>query len=95
MQGAKVYVGVDVGKSYLDVAWAKESHHFSNNERGHEQFVRWLGQRGEALQVIVEASGGYECELVRRLQRSGLRVSLVQASRVRQFARAPVRVRFF
>ncbi len=38
--------------------------------------------------MICEASGGYERRLVRGLQGAGIAVSLVQASRVRQFARA-------
>ena len=40
------------------------------------------------MQVICEASGGYERRLVQGLQAAGIVVSLVQASRVRQFARA-------
>jgi transposase len=88
MQGAKVYLGVDVGKVYLDVARGEEGRRFSNDGRGHQELVTWLGHRSEAVQVICEASGGYERGLVQELQQSGIRVSLVQASRVRQFARA-------
>jgi transposase len=40
------------------------------------------------VQVICEASGGYERGVLRALQHAGVVVSLVQASRVRQFARA-------
>ena len=40
------------------------------------------------MHVICEASGGYERAVVQTLQRSGIKVSVVQASRVRQFARA-------
>ena len=39
------------------------------------------------MQVICEASGGYERALLQVLQRAGVKVSLVQASRVRQYAR--------
>ncbi len=44
---------------------------------------RWLGR----CRVICESSGGYERELVEGLQQSGIVLSVVQASRVRQFAR--------
>src|SRR4029077_2786579 len=40
------------------------------------------------VQVICEPSGGYERALVRALVRAQLKVSLVPANRVRQFARA-------
>jgi transposase len=40
------------------------------------------------MQVVCEASGGYERLLIDSLLRAGITVSLVQATRVRQFARA-------
>src|SRR4029077_20482018 len=40
------------------------------------------------VQVICESSGGYERRLVQALARARIKVSLVQANRVRQFARA-------
>ncbi len=88
MKQAKVYVGVDVAKAYLDVAWAKESIRLPNNDLGRGQLLKWLGQISGAVHVICEASGGYERAVVQTLQRSGIKVSVVQASRVRQFARA-------
>jgi hypothetical protein len=60
MQGTKVYVGVDVGKLYLEVAWGKESRRFGNDGQGHQQLVHWLGGMAGPWQVICEGSGGYE-----------------------------------
>jgi transposase len=40
------------------------------------------------VQVICESSGGYERALVQALARARVKISLVQANRVRQFARA-------
>jgi transposase len=88
MNEAKVYVGVDVAKEYLDVAWEGERRRVNNNARGRIQLMRWLGKIKCSLQVICEASGGYERALVRALQSKAIAVSVVQASRVRQFARA-------
>jgi transposase len=88
MQGAKVYIGIDVGKEWLEAAQEREGRRFGNDSRGRQQLVTWLGQSSRAVQVICEASGGYERELVQQLHQSGIGVSLVQASRVRQFARA-------
>lgn len=81
MNEQQVYVGVDV-------AWAKACRRVSNDVAGRKQIVQWLGQINGSVQVICEASGGYERGLIAVLQRHKIRVSLVQASRVRQFARA-------
>jgi transposase len=89
MEEEKVYLGIDVGKEVLEAALAGQpSRSLSNNKTGYEKLLQWLGSLGPEVQVICEASGGYERGLVEALQRSGVRVSLVQASRVRQFARA-------
>jgi transposase len=88
MKEQKVYVGVDVAKAHLDVAWGGESWRVANDVLGRRALVQRLGQIAGSVQVICEASGGYERGLIQALQRSGIKVSLVQASRVRQYARA-------
>jgi transposase len=60
-----------------------EEKRFSNDGRGLKGLLSWLRSRGGAeVQVICDASGGYERRLVRGLQEAGVAVSLVQASRV-------------
>ncbi len=88
MEERKVYLGIDIGSEYLDGALGAQSRRFGNDGKGHRQLLRWVKGQREAVQVICEASGGYERTLVRVLQQNGVLVSLVQASRVRQFARA-------
>jgi transposase len=88
MKEQKVYVGVDVAKAHLDVAWGGESWRVANDVLGRRALVQRLGQIAGSVQVICEASGGYKRGLIQALQRSGIKVSLVQASRVRQYARA-------
>jgi transposase len=88
MEAGSVYVGVDVAKAYLDVAWAERHRRFGNEEKGCKALSQWLGQSVVPIQVICEASGGYERKLIAVLERAGVAFSLVQASRVRQFARA-------
>lgn len=88
MKEQVVYVGVDVAKAHLDVAWEQESRRLSNDAGGRSALVERLIQIGGSVQVICEASGGYERALLQALQRGGIKVSLVQASRVRQYARA-------
>lgn len=88
MSAGKVYVGIDVAKGRLDVALGKERRPCGNDEKGRAELVAWLGQQKGDLQVICEASGGYERPLIAELEKHGIGVSLVQARRVRQFARA-------
>jgi len=50
--------------------------------------VQRLAQLSASVHVICEASGGYERGLVLALGRAQIDCTLVQASRVRQYARA-------
>lgn len=86
MKEQLVYLGVDIAKSYLDAAVGNEKRRFSNDAIGHRELIKWVKQLKAPVQVICESSGGYERGSVRALVR--IKVSLVQANRVRQFARA-------
>jgi transposase len=83
-----VYLGVDIAKAYLDAAIGNEKSRFSNDALGHRELINWIKQMPASVQVICEPSGGYERALIRALVGAKLKVSLVQANRVRQFARA-------
>lgn len=88
MNKAVVYIGVDVAKASLDVAWAKRSRRFANNKSGLSALAKWATQSPFAVHLICEASGGYERGLLDAAEQNGIKVSLVQANRVRQYARA-------
>jgi len=83
-----VYLGVDIAKSYLDGAIGNEKRRFANERTGHRELIKWVKQLKAPVQVICESSGGYERALVQALGGAHVKVSLVQANRVRQFARA-------
>ena len=88
MKEELVYLGVDIAKSYLDAAIGNEKRRFANERIGHRELIKWVKQLKVPVQVICESSGGYERALVQVLARAGVKTSLVQANRVRQFARA-------
>jgi transposase len=88
MKEELVYLGVDIAKSHLDVAIGNEKRRFTNDALGHGQLIKWVKRLKKPVQVICESSGGYERRLVQALARARIKVSLVQANRVRQFARA-------
>ena len=88
MEQAIVYIGIDVAKAHLDVSWAATLRRFRNEPTGHATLVRWLKTSATPVQLICEASGGYEQALLESLASNQLAVTLVQAVRVRQYARA-------
>jgi transposase len=88
MKEELVYLGVDIAKAYLDTAMGNEKSRFSNDALGHRQLINWIKQMPASVQVICEPSGGYERALVRAVVGAQLKISLVPANRVRQFARA-------
>ncbi len=88
MKEELVYLGVDIAKAYLDAAIGNEKRRFSNDGVGHRELINWIKQIAGPVQVICEPSGGYERAFVQALARARMQVSLVQANRVRAFARA-------
>ena len=81
MKQTIVYIDIDVAKAHLDVAWQKRLRRFDNDKAGRATLVKWIKQKqSDPVQVICEASGGYEQELLDALAEAALTVSLVQAT---------------
>jgi len=95
MSAPLVYVGMDVAKATLDlhVPTQPQPHtrQFANDTRGHRALARWL-QRFGPVQIICEATGGYERIAVVALQSTAIPVAVVNARQVRDFARAQGRL---
>ena len=81
-----LYVGLDIAKLSLVMDLAGQSHTLDNHTKGHAQLLKQL--RSRQVHVVCEATGGYEQPVVRCLQAAGVPVSVVEAGRVRHFARA-------
>jgi transposase len=83
------WVGIDVGKSGLEANrhGSTEVLHFGNDLAGHRKLVTWLQGLG-GVQVVVEATGGYERPVVQALWDVGIMVSVVNPMRVREFAKS-------
>lgn len=82
-----LYVGLDVAKLSLELHLAGHSHPLANNAQGHAQLLKHLRGHPHA-HVICEATGGYEQPVVRALHAADIPISIVEAGRVRYFARA-------
>src|SRR5690348_3976603 len=85
----KFYIGIDVSKTTLDVAISTNQSllKFSNNEDGLKEMVKVLPSKNRSL-IILEATGGYEKIAAHYLRRKKFKVAVVNAKRVRDFAKA-------
>jgi transposase len=81
------YAGIDTGKQYLDAALHKcgEELQVKNNPEGHGELSAWL-RKHRVKRVGIEASGGYESEVVAQLRRDGFTVVMFQPGQVRAYA---------
>lgn len=84
---AILHVGLDVAKASLQLDLAGQSHALANDAKGHAQLLKLLRAHPTA-QIVCEATGGYEQPAVRVLHAASVPVSVVEAGRVRHFARA-------
>jgi transposase len=82
-----LHVGLDVAKLSLELHLAGKSHPLTNDARGHAQLLKRLRPHPQA-HVVCEATGGYEQPVVRALHAARIPVSVLEAGRVRHFARA-------
>lgn len=83
----RIYAGVDVSKSTLTVHLAGRTEEVPHTPAGLRRLVRRLAQH-PGVQVILEASGGYEQDVLWALHEASIPVRLVPPARVRAFARA-------
>lgn len=87
MSRVEMVAGIDVSKGWLDVAVGEEALRFSNDLSGIGDLVKHLVQAKVQL-VVMEATGGYETEAASAIAAAGLRVAVVNARQVRDFAKA-------
>lgn len=82
------YVGIDVSKDRLDVAWSDgASRQVGNDEAGHAQLVGLFAEVTPEL-VVMEATGGLERALAVQLSAAGVPLRILNARHVRHFAKA-------
>lgn len=89
MKLGSVYVGVDVSKATLDVAFGTDGElvQVSNDEAGIVELLAGLAKAEPAL-VVMEATGGYESLVAAALAEKGVPVAVVNPRQVRDFAKA-------
>jgi len=83
------FVGVDVSKAKLDLAFDEQQSHTTvpNDAKGIDKLVELLPKPDSCL-ITIEATGNYERTLVVRLIDAGHVVAVVNPRQVRDFAKA-------
>ena len=81
-----MFIGIDVSKARLDVAFRPggESFSVSNDTRGIAWLVR-IVKSAEPHCVVLEATGGFELLLLEKLSADSVPVVVVNPRQVRQF----------
>jgi transposase len=87
MSQPPVYLGLDVHKATLVGSLAGADFTLDNHPRGRAALCAWIQAHPSPVQVVCEASGGYERGVVEALRQAGLPVSVLHPTRARQLAK--------
>lgn len=84
------YLGLDIAKLTLDLSPHRDlkARAYANDPAGHRALLAALRQVPGPVQLVCEATGGYEHHLLRALHQAGFPVTLLNPRLARDFARA-------
>lgn len=84
------FIGIDISKdSFVAVEHGvKKATHYPNNKKGYSHFCKDFKQQLPRSLVVLEATGGYEIELITHLQSKKLLVHRANARKVKNFIRS-------
>lgn len=87
---ATTHLGLDIAKRTLELGAhpALAQRAFANDPAGHRALIAAVQQIAAPIQIICEATGGYEHDLLAALHAAQIPVTLVNPRQVRDFARA-------
>ena len=92
MPPAIVYLGVDVSKDSLDAHFRSQSFNLPNSAAGIARLLKLITKHVGPVQVICEATGGYERALCAALHAKKILLSVVNPRLPRDFARSQNRL---
>ncbi len=89
VERAGIFIGIDVSKTWLDIAIHESETNWraENEEAGISNLVKRLKKMQPTL-IVLEATGGYEMQLVGELVHAKLPVVVTNPRKVRAFARS-------
>lgn len=91
MSKPTTWIGIDVSKGRLDIAAAPSGERLSVSADEYQKLLSWLGKRRPDL-IVLEATGGYERDVVAALAAKGWAIAVINPRQVRDFARATGRL---
>lgn len=88
MSNQETFIGIDVAKSWLDIAWLTgQTIRIEHTEAAIAGLAERLLAESPTL-VVMEATGGLETQLATTLAAAGLPVAVVTPRQVRDYAKA-------
>jgi transposase len=85
--GDRPNCGIDMSKQHADACWADNTLRIGNDPEGRKELIaRLLADKVDL--VVIEATGGYERELVCEMQQAGLVVARLNPRQARDFAKS-------
>lgn len=92
-QEEKIYIGIDVSKTVLDVFTLPNRKYmqFTNDASGISKLLSKMQLFVDAL-IVMESTGGYEAPLSQELSKANLKVCVVNPRQIRDFAKATGRL---
>src|SRR5688500_17692233 len=86
------YLGIDVSKEKLVVAFRGHCRQFANSKEGHRALIAWIIKESAKLQadvqVVCEATGSYHLALSLALQAEKIGVTISNPAQIRYFGRS-------
>jgi transposase len=88
MSAPIVYLGLDVAKKSLDLDLNGLALHFTHDPAGCKKLLCRVKALCGPIQIVCEATGGWENPIVTAFHKAGISVSVVNPRQVRDYARA-------
>jgi transposase len=85
--GGRPNCGIDMSKQHADACWGDNELRIGNDPQGRKELIARL-LADEVDLVVIEATGGYERELVCEMQQAGLTVARLNPRQARDFAKS-------
>lgn len=88
MSTSSRYLGVDVSKDTLVVAFEQQRRQFANTDAGHTKFIAWLQKFAGPMHVACESTGSYHYAMCLALQDAQIAFTICDAARIRFYGRS-------
>jgi len=82
------YLGVDVAKDLLVVAFERNRWQFANSKEGYRKLIAQIRKESGSMHVVCEATGPYHLAMCLALQEAAIAVTVSNPARIKYFGRS-------